>query len=89
MTSESVSPVQEESANKEKQPRLTPRCPFCSDDPAKIISSSFEMGDVMAVTMYCANLKCRKIITIQIVGPSGRAMMEQQRLIVPPNGRPI
>ncbi len=89
MIDELLNRVPQEGERAEKLPKLTPRCPYCGEDPAKFVTAYVEAGELATMVVYCAVQKCRKIFTIQVLGPTGRAMTERQTLIVPPNGRLI
>lgn len=64
--------------------KLTPRCPFCKDDPARVAISRFLVEGLVAVTIYCGNLKCRKILAIQVLG---EAVREPGLIQTPMNGK--
>lgn len=57
---------------------VLPVCPHCGADPAGIASAPLQIRPgVVAIALFCANLKCRKMHAVQI-------MAVEQSPIVPP-----
>ena len=46
-----------------------PTCPFCGDDPMVLSAKqvAFPNG-VLSLVVWCANRKCRKVVTVSFMG---------------------
>lgn len=66
-TAEELNEEVYESIRKEERDAL-PVCPHCGQDPAGFtVRGPLAVGPFHALVIYCANPKCRKIHTLQVV----------------------
>lgn len=70
---------------------ILPRCPHCGESPARILSSPFELGPFLWVTLFCGNPSCAKILTACPVGPKAGIEQGGERvpLLTDPRGKPL
>lgn len=54
---------------------LTPICPHCGIDPARLTAVPLQMGPVQALVFFCG--ACRKILSVEVIG------IEQPRIVRP------
>lgn len=48
---------------------LAPVCPHCLQDPATVkCLGPIRMGQLLANVIFCGNVDCRKVWTVQIMG---------------------
>lgn len=69
-----------------KDPEVpTPTCPYCRTKPARVVCSPFQLAEgVTAVTIFCANPACAKILAIQVVNVQApRVELAQPSLVIP------
>ncbi len=46
-----------------------PLCPYCLQDPAQVSSRGpLLLGNLHVMVIYCGNLECRKVWTVEVVG---------------------
>lgn len=65
-----------------QMPPSMPACPYCRTKPARVVCAPFELiPGVTALTIYCANPACSKILAINIVNV--QAPQRQSSLILP------
>lgn len=61
-TSESAPQTEAPPAPKAETPLPKPVCPYCGDDPVKILGRTFNVGRFKFMLPFCANMDCRKLI---------------------------
>ena len=59
-----------------------PVCPYCLADPAQMKAlGPFNLGQLLVVVIFCGNLDCRKVWTVEVIGK------EQPRVITDSGSR--
>ena len=57
---------------------IYPKCPHCGEQPARCISSPFEMGAFLALAIFCGNPLCAKLLNVQALSP----LEEQKKSLI-------
>lgn len=62
---------------------FAPKCPYCKTKPAKVLSSVFQLGPLVMMTIFCANPACNKILGVFPVGQAAPPPEERRLITVP------
>jgi hypothetical protein len=65
-----------------------PVCPHCGIDPAVLNANMANIGKFMCLVVFCANLHCRRIVTVEVIGelePRVVAPGGNGRIVIPGN----